>query len=407
MVSRLRIRVYGIVGIAFIVLVVAVLLGMYQKVFTSYVHVTVVADRAGLLLDRGAAVRAFGLSVGEVRSAKVVGDHVEIETVIDADDAKNIPADAGASIQATTVFGAKFIALDIPERRVSNAIEDGQVLRSGGTSVEANDVFQNGLDVIEAVDPIALNTTLTSMAKAFQGRGERLGLLLERSDDYLVAFNQHLPALEDALETAPGVTETYADVVPGFLDTADQASTTARTLSKKQSDLHDSLEEFAASGRVVQHFLDVSEEPLDDALQSLRPTTGLVATYAPALTCIVKGLEAIVNQIGLGIGNQKAGIHGLVAILPAMDPYTYPKNLPQFALGVGPACRPLPSDKFPHQPRMAFQDGTQDLYLGPSQVEVRPPINIYEDAFSDWFGDNLPLGNFLDLLRKNPGGSAP
>src|SRR5690606_27238131 len=113
--EKMRRRLIGATGLVLIATLVAVLLGMYQKVFTPVTEVTVMSDRAGLLLDKGAAVRVSGLPVGEVRSVRQADSgQVAITVALDPDDASRIPDNVTASIKATTVFGAKFVDLEVP-----------------------------------------------------------------------------------------------------------------------------------------------------------------------------------------------------------------------------------------------------------------------------------------------------
>src|SRR3954454_11034606 len=95
--SPLRTRTVGAVGLTVVAIVVVMLIGVYLKWFSSAVHVTVMSDRTGLLLDRGAAVRVSGVPVGEVRGTKLTDDHrVAIDVALDENKLGLIPQDVTA-----------------------------------------------------------------------------------------------------------------------------------------------------------------------------------------------------------------------------------------------------------------------------------------------------------------------
>ena len=229
----------GAIGLAVIVLAASLLIATYLRVFADVVEVTVVTDRGGLLLDEGARVRMSGVAVGEVRDTELQEDgRVRVSVAIDSDKADLVPADAVASIRATTVFGAKFVDLRAPEKRTADdAINDGDVIEATDVTVEANDVFAHGIDVLRAVQPAKLNATLTAASTALDGRGDRFGQFFEDWDAYLAALEPHLGALETDLSTSPQVLDTYADVAPQFIDIGDNFSTTSDTLAGRQREL--------------------------------------------------------------------------------------------------------------------------------------------------------------------------
>src|SRR3546814_1335859 len=109
MTETLKTRLAGALGLLLIIAAVGTTLGVYQKTFVSSVDVTLHADRAGLLMDRGAKVRINGMPVGEVRQVRVGSDGgAVLELAIDPEAAELIPAGIRADITPTTVFGAKY-----------------------------------------------------------------------------------------------------------------------------------------------------------------------------------------------------------------------------------------------------------------------------------------------------------
>ena len=101
------------------IVVLATLIWLTAALFSGslnkYVDVTLTSDRAGLVMETGAKVKMRGVQVGRVSSITGGQDPVRLRLQIYPDQVKFIPANVGAKIRATTVFGAKFVDLVYPD----------------------------------------------------------------------------------------------------------------------------------------------------------------------------------------------------------------------------------------------------------------------------------------------------
>lgn len=371
--TSLRRKAAGVVGFVAIGIVIAILVGMYQKVFTPVTEITVMSDRAGLLLDKGAAVRAFGAPVGEVREVRQAdGGRVAITVALDPEAAKRIPADVTASIRATTVFGAKFIDLQVPVGALDGAssIAEGDVVEAEAVTVEANDTFQHSIDLLEAVDPLRLNTTLSEVAAALDGRGAAMGRYLEQVNDYLTSFNPHLPALTADIATADDVLRTYDAAAPRLIRTADQAGTTAVTLDENLASMQAFLLDLVNASERLGTFLNRLEVPLARSIKEMTPVTDLLRIFAPGLGCFLNNTAFLVRNLEKALGAQDPGVQGKAGFLPGQPTYDPRTSMPKIVTGVGPICYPNVTVKHPVPPHVRFDDGTQDVYDG-----VGPVVN--------------------------------
>lgn len=395
--SRRSTQALGAAGLATIVGICGLLVATYQKAFVDVVHVTVEADRAGLLLDPGTRVRLAGVPVGEVRGAELRADgKVEIDVAIDEDKVDRVPADVSASIRGTTVFGSKFVDLQVPEGSTSTEpVAAGAVIRSDSVTVEVNDVFAHGLEVLETVDPIKLNGTLSSVSTALAGRGDDLGEFFVEWDRYFGAIEPHLGAMEVVLDAAPTVLSTYADVAPSLIATGDNLAYTSETLVKN-ADQFDALLRAAVTGAgKAEGLLRALDAPLRAFNEQWLPVTDLAAEYSPVYGCIFNGLANHVKIFDKFFGNEAAGEHyfySKVGFLPGQAPYTLEENRPKLVTGAGPACYPDATLERPNIPRVAFDDGTKDIYddvdAGGPAVPTNDPLRLYRDVAADWLGES-------------------
>lgn len=401
--ARHHTQILGAVGLAIIVTICGLLIATYQRAFADVVMVTVESDRAGLLLDEGARVRMSGVPVGEVRSTAPTADgKVRIEIALDADKADLIPADVVASLRATTAFGSKFVDLRSADGGSAGAtIEAGAVISTDGVTVEANDVFQHGIDVLTAVDPVSLNSSLNAAATALDGRGEKFGQFFSDWDTYLKALDPHLGTLEDDLSTAPTVLDTYADAAPKLIDTGDNFAVTSGTLTQQQGDLESALRGTVKGAESASRLLRALHGPLASFNRQWLPVTRLVAGYSQNVGCIIDGLNEHVRVFSKFFGNPEKDEHYFYAktgFLPGMEPYTLEENRPKLVSGIKPTCYRSGTAQDPTVAHVNFDDGTKDVYEDANTDKpvglAEDPVEFYGDLVHDWFGYDA-LGNLL------------
>lgn len=87
-------------------------------------------------------------------------------------------------------------------------------------------------------------------------------------------------------------TDVLAAAAPDVMETVDQASTTATTLTDRQDQFKAFLLSFTSFGNSGRSFFETSgTPPLTESLSSLAPpTTELLAQRAPTLPCLVESL---------------------------------------------------------------------------------------------------------------------
>lgn len=389
-------RLLGAIGLALVLGVSGLLVAVYLKAFADTLPVTVVADRAGLLLDKGARVRLSGVHVGEVRSTSLRDDgRVDIEVALDEDQADMVPEDVRASIRGTTIFGAKYVDLRAPTKASSTPIAAGAVVDAEAVTVEVNDVFEHGKQVMEAANPSDLNNTLASVSVALEGRGDDLGQAFVGWGDYLGKLQPHLDELESVLEVAPGVAGTYADVMPAFLQAADNVATTSESLAARQAQLHDLLESGVGYANSGVLFLTALEQPLTQLNEHLLPVTALGREYAPGLGCLIDDFHNHLEVFEHWLGSDQYDepyLYAKTQFLPGMEKYNFEEHAPKIVTGVGPVCYPKWTPENPRMPHVDFDDGTAGIYSEDAKDQSfyasKTPFALYDDAARTWLGED-------------------
>ena len=344
----------GMLTVLALVVVVAVAVGLFQDSFTRTVPVTVVADRAGLVMYPDAKVKINGAQVGKVASIEPLnGGGAALHLAIDPDAVDVIPANVGAEITSSTVFGSKFVELVAPAQPSPAALRAGTVIQGGSrVTVELNTVFEKLVSVLSAVEPAKLNQTLGALSTSLHGRGRQFGQTLADLDSALSTLNPALDDLNRALEVPPTVFDAVADASPDLLATLENTSRISETVVDRRDSLDALLISVIGLADLGTDVVSTNRGPLADVVHLLVPTTDLTNRYNPALYCGIAGLIPLATGPGLPV----PGAVLLQGFFLGRERYRYPGNLPKVAATGGPQCTDLPNVGYEQRPPFVVTD---------------------------------------------------
>ncbi|KBR61998.1 MCE family protein [Mycobacterium avium] len=417
---------YKLAGLAILVvgaLALTLIYGQFRGNFTPKTSLTMLASRAGLVMDPGSKVTYNGVEIGRVGTIS--------ETVRDGKPAakftlevyprylKLIPSNVNADIKATTVFGGKYVSLTTPAHPSPQKITPHTIIDARSVTTEINTLFQTITSIAEKVDPVKLNLTLSAAAQSLSGLGEKFGQSVVNANALLDDVNPRMPQARKDVQGLAALGDTYADASPDLFDFLNNAVITSRTINAQQKDLDQALLSAAGFGNTGADLFNKGGPYLARGAQDLVPTAQLLDTYSPELFCTVRnyhdiepkassflggngyslvahtqalsGLGLVANPLSLvavaaltlGLG----GIAGLVGGAP--NPYTYPENLPRVNArggpGGAPGCwQPITHDLWP-APELVIDSGNS---LAPyNHLDTGSPYAI-EYVWGRQVGDN-------------------
>ena len=333
-------RVLAGSGAVLVVAAIVVLsVGLFRGSLTRTVPVTVVSDRAGLVMNPDARVKLHGAEVGNVESIEARPDGTAVlHLAIDPSRMELIPGNVGVDITSSTVFGAKFVELVPPERPSDQSLRAGQVIQGQHVTVEINTIFQQLVSVLDKIEPVKLNETLGALSAGISGRGDRLGQTLVDLDSLLVKLDPSLSNLSHEIAVAPEVLNAYADATPDLLATVRNSTEISDTLVDTQDDLDSLLVSTIGLADIGDEVLSSNRQGITDMLRLLVPTTDLTNQYNHALNC---GLAGMV-PLAMGPPPPVPGVLLLDSFVLGRERYRYPQNLPKVAASGGPQCAGLP-----------------------------------------------------------------
>ncbi|MGD1254554.1 MCE family protein [Mycobacterium seoulense] len=375
-VNSQRLPPYRWIAVAVLVVLAIVFTLVYVQFrggFTAKTELTMLASRAGLVMDPGSKVTYNGVEIGRVGNiSEVVRDGkpaAKFTLEVYPRYLSLIPSNVNADIKATTVFGGKYVSLTAPEHPSPQKLNARTVIDARSVTTEINTLFQTIVSINEKVDPVKLNLTLSAAAQALTGLGDKFGQSVVNANAVLDDVNPQLPQARHDIQQLAGLGDTYANAAPDLLDFLNNAVITSRTINAQQKDLDEALLSAAGFGNTGADIFNRGGPYLARGAQDLVPSAQLLDTYSPELFCTLRNYHDVVPLTGASEGgfngyslnmNTEAlsglgllanpvsavatlaslvgGLAGVVGGAP--NPYTYPENLPRVNARGGPGGAP-------------------------------------------------------------------
>lgn len=339
--SRLRVAAAILVGLLALAAVLTYL--SYNAAFSSRQPVTVMSPRAGLVMDKDAKVKYRGVQIGKVTSIAYDGEMARLTLAIDSRQLTHIPSNAAVRIASTTVFGAKAVEFKVPENPARTALRPGAIVTASAVQLEANTLFQTLTDLLQKIDPVQLNGTLSAIAEGLRGNGEHLGATLAGTNSFLAQLNPKLPTVQIDLQKTAQATNIYADAAQDLVAILDNSPSISETLVSEKDNLDAAL--MAAIGLAHNGYetLAPGADDLIAAVHRLRAPLKVLADYSPEYPCLLRAIPEAIGKFAPIIGGIKPGLFTSSSFIPGVPAYTYPESLPIVNASGGPNCRGLPN----------------------------------------------------------------
>ncbi|WP_415949640.1 MCE family protein [Streptomyces sp. KLOTTS4A1] len=358
--SRRR-RLAGVVYLLVPALLVWLSIAVYEKEFADTATVVVEVDEAGSEMYPTAEVKLRGVVVGEVERIDSEGSGARLTLAMQREQLGHVPSDVRVRLLPTTLFGQRYVALVAPDEPSPEPLADGAVIPQDRSrnAIELEQVLDNLLPLLTAVKPHELSATLSALAQALEGRGEKLGASMVALDRYLKEFNPQLPALNRNIRELVELSDTYAEVAPDIVDALHDATRTSATLVEQRSELASLYASVTSDSHDVGTWLRRNRANLIRLSGTSRPTLELLAQYAPSFPCTLRTVAAFVPAMddALGKGTDEPGLHVDVQVVPQRGAYVPGRDAPRYEASGGPRCYPVPYTGASYAPRQTAQTG--------------------------------------------------
>jgi phospholipid/cholesterol/gamma-HCH transport system substrate-binding protein len=334
----------GLVFLLVAALVTSLVYLQFRGTFLPTTPLTMVAGRAGLVMEPGTPVTYNGVQIGRVGGIEEVerGGEPAAKFTLDVNDKylDLIPANVNAEIKATTVFGNKYVSFTSPKDPAPQRITDADTIDATHVTTEFNTLFETVVSISEQVDPIKLNQTLSATAEALDGLGDRFGQSIIDGNEILADLNPRQPQVRRDIQLLADLGEVYANAAPDLFDGLENAVTTARTLNEQRGNVDSALMASIGFGNTGGDIFERGGPYLVRGAEDLIPTSQLLDEYSPAIFCSIRNYHDVEPRIAASLGGNGYSLRTHTQILGPGNPYVYPDNLPRVNAKGGPEGRP-------------------------------------------------------------------
>ena len=400
----IRRRLLGLVFFIVVALFFTLTIMKFNKDFTTFTDVTLKTDSVGNALPSNADVKARGGLVGEVRDVEPAGNGtVNVTLGLKPEMAAQLPADTTARILPKTLFGERYVALQVPEQASGPTLANGATIQTdtSGNAKEVQDLLDRLLPVLDAIPPQDLNVTLTALSQALSGRGEQIGTTLEELNTIFgrLSTPKNLNSLEGTLQGLASFSKTYSTALPDVIDALDNFRTTNKTIVDRQGDLRTLIATLGTASTDTTNWLQQNGNNLVDLVTDSEPFLTGLAKQSPTFVCAFHNFATLIPESEkiVGKGTKNPGVRVNLQFVNPRGRYLPNQDEPRFFDQDAPAvCYDPPTNgrPFPQYPGGSLADGSYQppsRNPGPTTVQKLPqpqftktPVGtIRENSFDD------------------------
>lgn len=369
----LALRGAAAIVVAVIVGALLVLRGTGALDRTEAVTVEVPAE-VGLITD-AAPVRYAGVDVGRVAGIDAGPQNSTVHLDLDRDLIGKVPAGAQVRVVPRTFFGDVFIEL-VPGRGAGTGESvmltggDELVVDTGPEAVALYAVYARVADLLAAMEPEHVAAAIGALAEGLDGRGERLGTMI---DDLHAVSREVGPHMVDAVDATGALADTLAaarSAAPAVLDSLAAGADLSDLALDRVDGIRAGVDAAADLSVRLQHLVAGNRTDLTAGF-------GATARVLQVFGANPSGLTALLTSTG-EFGQDAArvfqtGRFDITAVAALADPlpYTY-LDCPVYAGLSNPECRSTASSPGDYRP-VGLPDTIADALDQERQFPVAPP----------------------------------
>jgi phospholipid/cholesterol/gamma-HCH transport system substrate-binding protein len=351
----------ALLALLILTLVLVLVYKQFRGELTPKTNLTMLANRAGLVMDPGSKVTYNGVAIGRVARVDEVSHDghpmAKITLNVEPKYIPSIPENVLANISASTVFGNKYVAFTTPKNPSPQQITPDHVIDARSVTTEFNTLFETITEIAEKVDPVKVNLTLSAAAEALARLGEKFGQSIVNGNAILDDVNPRMPQIRHDFTQLANLGDIFADASPDLWDFLKNAVTTARTVNAQQRDLDAALLAAVGAGNTGADIIHRGGPYLVRDAADLLPSAELLDTYSPELFCTIRNIHDVAPKVGEILGGNGYEAKSTAIVIGPGNPYVYPDNLPRVNARGGPGGKPG-----------CWQTITRDLWPAPYLV---------------------------------------
>lgn len=359
--------------------------------FRSGFRVEGVFPRAGQLLRAGGDVKMRGALVGTVDDIDVRSTDTAVVTMLIQPE-HEIPQNVGAAIRAKTLFGEKFIDIELPADPSAENLQEGDRIPLDRTigPFEVETILEKAVPILEAIDPDDLSAALNALVEGFVGNEQALRDATVQGERALVETQETLPNLGRNIAHLENLSASLDDIDRDLVEALENLEQAGQTLRENEAVLGESLDHLTPLVRDLADIFLAREADLIDLATKGADVLEEVERKAPEIPDLVRVLDGFLATWIADLTND------------AGEPLGYW----QISAGVATDGQPYGPGNPPPEPRGSSMPDRAGLLerLGGSTEEGAPGVGDVLTAPMD----DEALGRLLDRLDGDaPQGVVP
>ena len=230
-------------------------------------------------------VRVADVPVGRVEDIELGEDWTAVVTVSVNGDVE-LPANAVAAIQQSSLLGEKFVELAPPgNEEPEGTLEDGALITLDRTNrnVEVEELLGAMSLVLNGGGLAQLQTINRELGDAMEGRESELKDTLDELDTFIGGLDEQRAEIQRALDSADALAESLAERTATIRDALDTIGPGLDVINEQRDQLVSMLEGLARLGRVGTRIIERSAENTVEDLRLLQPILSQLAAAGPDL----------------------------------------------------------------------------------------------------------------------------
>ncbi|WP_229054385.1 MCE family protein [Aeromicrobium sp. Leaf350] len=340
--TRTADTVFGVAFIGLIVLGLLVAALVYDRAFVSSTEVRLTTGSVGNAMQKGSDVKLNGVPVGVVEDIESTADGAVLTLSLKPSVAEKLPSDTVARLLPKTLFGERYVQLLADGATSGDGLAAGDTIRQDASdeAIELEQVLDELLPVLEALQPQKLSAALGELSLLLSGRGADIGESMELWGTYLTQLQPYVPQLADDLVKLGQVARTYEVAAPDLLEALDDLTVTANTMVEEQETLTTLFANVVTASNTTRDWLQVNQGTIITLSAESRSALAAAAPYATQFPCLFKAVADFVPTMDTVLGKDSAepGIHVTLNVVPTRGAYAYGPDNPQFSRGGQARC---------------------------------------------------------------------
>ncbi|MDT0202017.1 MCE family protein [Nocardioides sp. AE5] len=334
---RLRVAAIGVAALLALGVVLGYLGGSYLGIFTSDVRLEAQLRTTGDSLGVNSDVKFRGMRVGRVIEVRT-GTEPSARILLMSEHADMVPADVVARVLPGTLFGNEYIDLVSPGTTSDPIAENAVVPADTSTeTLRLMDTLSAAQRLLVAIDPAKLDTAISQLADALDGRGADLATFFDDANQLLASWSAHEDLFYRDLELLHDNLGLLQEIEPQLVDAVIDSLPAARVVAEQEQQIQQALVAGTRLAGSLDGFVAGQQMSLPGLLRNVAAVLEVMADASGRFQASLSLLPGVLENGAAAIKGGSIQMEAVIGLQFA-QPYT-PADCPRYGSLEGRNCR--------------------------------------------------------------------